>query len=47
MSSGAPTVNGIVLVGHLTADPMSPAIPNGQAVCDLCLAVNDQPDWRL
>jgi len=44
MSSSAPNVNSIVLVGHLTADPVLRALANGQSVCDLRLAVNDQPD---
>jgi len=47
MSSSAPNVNSIVLVGHLTADPVLRALPNGQSVCDLRLAVNDQPDKPL
>ena len=44
MSTSVPPVNGITLVGHLTTDPILRAIPNGQAVCDLRLAVNDQAD---
>jgi len=44
MSSSAPNVNNVVLVGHLTADPVLRALPNGQSVCDLRLAVNDQRD---
>ena len=47
MSASVPPVNSITLVGHLTADPVLRAIPNGQAVCDLRLAVNDQADKPL
>ena len=37
-------VNTITLVGHLTADPVLRDLPDGSAVCDMRLAVNDQRD---
>ena len=42
MSSSAPDVNTITLVGRLTEDPQQRAMPDGRAVCDLRLAVNDE-----
>ena len=44
MSGSAPNVNVVTLVGRLTADPVLRALPDGQSVCDLQLAVNDQKD---
>ncbi len=44
MPSSAPNVNVVTLVGQLTADPVLRALSNGQSVCDLRLAVNDQKD---
>jgi single-strand DNA-binding protein len=44
MSSSAPNVNTITLVGQLTADPVLRALPDGRSVCDLRLAVNDNRD---
>jgi len=44
MPSSAPNVNVVTLVGRLTADPVLRELPNGQSVCDLRLAVNDQKD---
>jgi single-strand DNA-binding protein len=44
MPGSAPNVNVVTLVGRLTADPVLRALPNGQSVCDLRLAVNDQKD---
>ena len=37
----APNVNQVVLVGQLTRDPELRELPDGKAVCDLRLAVND------
>ena len=37
-------VNSITLVGHLTSDPVLRDLPDGRAVCDMRLAVNDQRD---
>lgn len=42
MSTGAPQVNSITLVGNLTSDPVLRSLPDGRSVCDLRLAVNDQ-----
>ena len=42
MSTSAPAVNSVTLVGHLTADPVLRELPDGRAVCDMRLAVNDQ-----
>ena len=44
MSTSAPNVNQITLVGHLTADPVLRSLPDGRSVCDMRLAVNDQRD---
>ena len=44
MSSTAPNVNSVTLVGQLTVDPVLRSMPNGTTVCDLRLAVNDQRD---
>lgn len=44
MSTTAPAVNSITLVGHLTADPVLRPIDEHRKVCDLRLAVNDQKD---
>jgi single-strand DNA-binding protein len=44
MPGSAPNVNVVTLVGQLTADPVLRALPNGQSVCDLRLAVNEQKD---
>jgi single-strand DNA-binding protein len=37
-----PNINVVTLVGQLTADPELRELPDGRAVCDLRLAVNDQ-----
>lgn len=42
MSTAAPQVNSITLVGNLTSDPVLRSLPDGRSVCDLRLAVNDQ-----
>lgn len=42
MSTTAPAVNSITLVGHLTADPVLRPIDEHRQVCDMRLAVNDQ-----
>jgi single-strand DNA-binding protein len=44
MSSTAPNVNTVTLVGQLTSDPVLRAMSDGRNVCDLRLAVNDQRD---
>jgi single-strand DNA-binding protein len=44
MSSSDLAVNSITLVGHLTSDPVLRDLPDGRAVCDMRLAVNDQRD---
>jgi single-strand DNA-binding protein len=44
MSTTAPNVNTVTLVGQLTADPVLRSLVNGRSVCDLRLAVNDQRD---
>jgi len=44
MSTSAPNVNQVTLVGHLTSDPVLRSLPDGRAVCDMRLAVNDQRD---
>jgi single-strand DNA-binding protein len=44
MSTTAPNVNTVTLVGQLTADPVLRAMSDGRNVCDLRLAVNDQRD---
>ena len=44
MSTSAPNVNQITLVGHLTSDPVLRSLPDGRSVCDMRLAVNDQRD---
>ena len=42
MSSTAPAVNSVTLVGRLTADPVLKQLDENRKVCDLRLAVNDQ-----
>jgi single-strand DNA-binding protein len=44
MSTSAPAVNSITLVGHLTSDPVLRSLDDGRKVCDMRLAVNDQRD---
>ena len=44
MSSNAPAVNAVTLVGNLTADPVLRTTDEHRKVCDLRLAVNDQKD---
>jgi single-strand DNA-binding protein len=44
MSSTAPAVNSVTLVGNLTANPILKDLGDGQKVCDMRLAVNDQKD---
>ena len=44
MSTTAPAVNSITLAGHLTNDPVLRPLSDGQRVCDMRLAVNDQND---
>jgi hypothetical protein len=41
MSTSAPNINNVTL---LTADPVLRELPEGESVCDLRLAVNDQRD---
>ena len=43
MSASAPAVNSVTLVGNLTADPVLKPIDEDRKVCQLRLAVNDQP----
>jgi single-strand DNA-binding protein len=42
MSTSAPNINSITLVGNLTSDPVLRSLPDGRSVCDIRLAVNDQ-----
>jgi single-strand DNA-binding protein len=42
--SSAPNLNNIVLVGQLAGDPELRSTPDGTSVCELRLAVNDQPE---
>jgi single-strand DNA-binding protein len=42
MSTSAPNINSITLVGQLTSDPVGRSLPDGRSVCDLRVAVNDQ-----
>ena len=44
MSSSAPAVNSVTLVGNLTADPVLKQIDEKRTVCDMRIAVNDQKD---
>lgn len=44
MSSNAPQVNSVTLVGHLTADPVLRSLDDNRKVCDMRLAVSDQKD---
>jgi single-strand DNA-binding protein len=44
MSTNAPAVNTVTLVGHLTSDPVLRPIDENRKVCDMRLAVNDQKD---
>jgi single-strand DNA-binding protein len=44
MSTTAPAVNTVTLVGHLTADPVIKQLDDERKVCNLRLAVNDQKD---
>ena len=44
MSTSAPNLNSVNLVGHLTADPVLRSLADGRSVCDMRLAVNDQRD---
>ena len=43
MSASAPTVNQVTLVGNLTADPVLKQLDDDRKVCQLRVAVNDQP----
>jgi single-strand DNA-binding protein len=44
MSSSAPAVNSVTLVGNLTADPVLKQLDENRTVCDMRIAVNDQKD---
>ena len=44
MSTTAPAVNQVTLVGNLTADPVLKQLDEDRRVCQLRLAVNDQKD---
>ena len=44
MSTTAPAVNVVTLVGNLTADPVIKQLDDDRKVCNLRLAVNDQKD---
>ena len=44
MSTSAPNLNCVSLVGHLTTDPVLRSLPDGRSACDMRLAVNDQRD---
>ena len=45
-----PSLNRVVLMGHLTRDPELRYTPNGTAVCDIGLAINEKyksgEDWK-
>ena len=43
MSAAAPAVNQVTLVGNLTADPVLKQLEDDRNVCQLRVAVNDQP----
>ncbi len=43
MSASAPPVNSVTLVGNLTSDPILKELDEDRKVCQLRLAVNDQP----
>jgi single stranded DNA-binding protein len=47
MSTSAPNLNSVTLVGQLTDDPELRSLPDGRSVCNLRLAVNDQRDQPL
>ncbi len=47
MSTQAPAVNSVTLVGNLTADPVLKQLDDERSVCQLRLAVNDQPEQPL
>jgi single-strand DNA-binding protein len=47
MSTSAPNVNSVTLVGHLTRDPVLRSLPDGRTVCDMRLAVNDRDEQPL
>lgn len=47
MSTSAPNLNSVTLVGQLTGDPELRSLPDGRSVCNLRLAVNDQRDQPL
>jgi len=42
MSTSAPQLNSVALVGNLTADPVLRQLADGRSVCDMRLAVSDQ-----
>jgi single-strand DNA-binding protein len=44
MSSSAPAVNTVTLVGNLTADPVLNKVDENRTVCDMRIAVNLQKD---
>jgi single-strand DNA-binding protein len=44
MSTTAPNLNTVTLVGQLTGDPVLRQLPDGRSVCDLRLAVDDERD---
>jgi single-strand DNA-binding protein len=44
MSTQAPAVNSVTLIGNLTSDPELRSLADGRNVCDMRLAVNDQSD---
>jgi single-strand DNA-binding protein len=47
MSTTAPNLNSVNLVGQLTGDPELRSLPDGRSVCNLRLAVNDQREQPL
>jgi single-strand DNA-binding protein len=47
MSTSAPNLNSVTLVGQLTDDPELRSLPDGRSVCNLRLAVNDQREQPL
>lgn len=47
MSTAAPAVNSVTLVGNLTSDPILRSIDEDRVVCDMRLAVNDRDEQPL
>ncbi len=47
MSTSTLNLNTVALAGRLATDPVLKALPDGRAVCELRLAVNDRPDQPM